>query len=160
MFSQQVEENFYMSRMEPAIREYLTKMREEAYIDIKPGYTDQRRQPEGDQAGLQRLYSALAKKKKKVERTRFRETTHIFRQKGSLEDQRRRHKLAAPLRHRKLPATKKKNGKVDPASMKPGKKEKIRFGKAPTTTLPPALAIHRPKMPGSSVQTRRPLQSR
>ncbi len=26
--------------MQPALRDYLTKLREEAYIDIKPGYTD------------------------------------------------------------------------------------------------------------------------
>ena len=37
---QQVEEAFYTSRMEPAMRGYLTTMREEAYIDIKPGLTD------------------------------------------------------------------------------------------------------------------------
>jgi peptidyl-prolyl cis-trans isomerase SurA len=36
----QVEEALYMSRMEPAIRDYLTKMREDAFIDIAPGYTD------------------------------------------------------------------------------------------------------------------------
>ena len=53
---QQVEENFYMARMEPAMREYLTTMREEAYIDIKPGYVDYRRQRQADQADLQRLY--------------------------------------------------------------------------------------------------------
>jgi len=26
--------------MQPALREYLTKLREDAYIDIKPGYID------------------------------------------------------------------------------------------------------------------------
>jgi peptidyl-prolyl cis-trans isomerase SurA len=26
--------------MQPALREYLTKLREDAYIDIKPGYLD------------------------------------------------------------------------------------------------------------------------
>ena len=29
-----------MSKMQPALRDYLTKLREEAYIDIKPGYMD------------------------------------------------------------------------------------------------------------------------
>ncbi len=29
-----------MSRMEPAIRDYLSKMRDEAFIYIKQGYTD------------------------------------------------------------------------------------------------------------------------
>jgi len=29
-----------MQRMEPAMRGYLTTMREQAFIDIKPGYSD------------------------------------------------------------------------------------------------------------------------
>ena len=37
---QQVEEAYYESKMEPAIREYLTTMRDEAYIDIKTGFED------------------------------------------------------------------------------------------------------------------------
>ena len=43
---QDVEQNFYMSRMEPAIRDYLTKMREDASIDIKHGLCGHRSQPE------------------------------------------------------------------------------------------------------------------
>jgi peptidyl-prolyl cis-trans isomerase SurA len=36
----QIQERLYMSKMQPALREYLTKLRENAYIDIKPGYID------------------------------------------------------------------------------------------------------------------------
>ena len=36
----QVQEQIYMVKMQPALRDYLTKLREEAYIDIKPGYID------------------------------------------------------------------------------------------------------------------------
>jgi peptidyl-prolyl cis-trans isomerase SurA len=36
----QIQERLYMSKMQPALREYLTKLREDAYIDIKPGYVD------------------------------------------------------------------------------------------------------------------------
>ena len=36
----QVQEQIYMTKMQPALRDYLTKLREEAYIDIKPGYID------------------------------------------------------------------------------------------------------------------------
>lgn len=35
-----VEEAIYMQKLQPALRTYLTKLREEAYIDIKPGYLD------------------------------------------------------------------------------------------------------------------------
>jgi len=36
----QIQEQLYVTKMQPALREYLTKLREEAYIDIKPGYLD------------------------------------------------------------------------------------------------------------------------
>src|SRR5205085_2088495 len=30
----------YMPRMQPAVRDYLTKLRTDAFLEIKPGYTD------------------------------------------------------------------------------------------------------------------------
>jgi peptidyl-prolyl cis-trans isomerase SurA len=130
---EQVEENFYMFRMEPAMRDYLTTMREQAYIDIKPGYTDS-----GASAKQTKpIYSAYApptpKKKKKVERTRFRENTRNFRQKTT--------QAASAPEPAAAPAKKsKKNASADQLSMKLGKKEKIRYGQAPTKTLPNAPA--------------------
>jgi peptidyl-prolyl cis-trans isomerase SurA len=35
-----IQEHLYMTKMQPALREYLTKLRENAFIDIKPGYID------------------------------------------------------------------------------------------------------------------------
>ena len=35
-----IQERIYMTKMQPALREYLTKLRENAYIDLKPGYVD------------------------------------------------------------------------------------------------------------------------
>ena len=35
-----VQENIYMQKMQPALRDYLTKLREDAYIDIKSPYVD------------------------------------------------------------------------------------------------------------------------
>jgi peptidyl-prolyl cis-trans isomerase SurA len=130
---EQVQQNFFAERMEPAMRGYLTTMREQAFIDIKPGYTDT-----GASAKQTKpIYSAYTppapKKKKKVERTRFRESTRTFRQKTS---QAAAPEAATPAA---APAMKgKKNKSADQASMKPGKKEKIRYGKAPTKTLPSA----------------------
>jgi peptidyl-prolyl cis-trans isomerase SurA len=129
---EQVEDAFYMSRMEPAIRAYLTTMREEAYVEVAPGYTDTGASPKQ----IKPVYSAYtppsAKKKKKVERTRYRETTHGFRQKSP---------QTAPPPEAAAPAPRGKKGKVQPVNlttMKPGKKEKIRYGKAPQETLPAA----------------------
>lgn len=139
--AQQVEENFYMARMEPAMRSYLTTMREQAFIDIKAGYTDT-----GASAKQTKpIYSAYApptpKKKKKVERTRFRESTHNFRQKQSktASASAPAEPAPAPAPATAKPAKKgKKGATVEQASMKPGKKEKIRLGQAPTKTLPSA----------------------
>jgi peptidyl-prolyl cis-trans isomerase SurA len=36
----QIQERLYMSKMQPALREYLTKLRENAYIDVKSPYVD------------------------------------------------------------------------------------------------------------------------
>ncbi len=36
----QIQEQLYSQMMQPSLRTYLTKLREDAYIDIKPGYTD------------------------------------------------------------------------------------------------------------------------
>jgi len=35
-----IQEAIYYEKLQPALRVYLTKLREDAYIDIKPGYTD------------------------------------------------------------------------------------------------------------------------
>ncbi len=37
---EQIQEQLYSQKVQPALREYLTKLREEAYIDVKPGYVD------------------------------------------------------------------------------------------------------------------------
>ena len=36
----QIEEQLYMQAMQPALRAYLTKRREESYVDIQPGFVD------------------------------------------------------------------------------------------------------------------------
>ena len=131
---QEVEQAFYEGKMMPAIRDYLTKMREDAYVEIKPGFEDTGASPNKRVQPIS--YAAYTppapKKKKKVERTRFRETTHTFRQKSPQPAPLAPQAAAAPAA-----ATANKKGKsADEASMKPGKKEKIRFGQAPTKTLP------------------------
>lgn len=35
-----IQDAVYMQKLQPALREYLTKLREDAFIDIKPGYVD------------------------------------------------------------------------------------------------------------------------
>ncbi len=67
-----VEEAVYMEKLEPALRAYLTKLREEAYIDIKPGYVDTAASPNETKpiyttaAPSDKAKSATKKKKKKM----------------------------------------------------------------------------------------------
>ena len=127
---EQVADTYYMAQMGPKIREYLTQMRDEGYVRIlKQGYEDTGASPGELKQTIS--YSAYTppspKKKKKVERTRFRETTHGFRQKSP------QNTAAA------APAAKTETASANPSpAMKPGKKEKIRYGQAPTKTLPKA----------------------
>ena len=130
----QVADAFYMTKMDPAIRSYLTQMREEGYVQVMlPGYTDTGASPSEKKQDISfSAYTPPApKKKRKIERTRFRETTHGFRQKSP--------QSATAAAEPAAPAAKKEKAEADTtASMKPGKKEKIRFGQAPTKTLPKA----------------------
>jgi peptidyl-prolyl cis-trans isomerase SurA len=154
----QVQDSIYMSRMEPAIRDYLTKLREESFIDIKPGYNDTGASANETKPVFSAYTPPAPKKKPKVERTRFRETTHTFRQKSPqpLADTapapaqaaaQSAPKPAAQTAPAAKPAQKgflekihvKKSEKSNqPATEKPGKREKIRFGQAPRKTLPAA----------------------
>ncbi len=142
----QVEQAYYMSQMDPAIRDYLNKMRDEAFIQIKQGYVDT-----GATAG--ELHSSISfsayvppapKKKGKVERTRFRESTHSFRERsgkaGSPADAANQAQTSAPPAATASTKKKKGNKKEQASTEKPGKKEKIRFGQAPRETLPSAAS--------------------
>ena len=67
----QIQEQIYMTKMQPALRDYLTKLREEAYIDIKPGYLDTGASPNETQpiyttASSDNGNSNKVKKKKKL----------------------------------------------------------------------------------------------
>ena len=144
---EQVDEALYMSRMEPAIRAYLTTMREQAFIDIKPGYVDTGASPNETKPVFSAYVPPAPKKKAKVERTRFRETPRNYRNKsGVVSDETATEPAAqtAPAAGQAAApattATNKKHhkGKEKDLAEKPGKKEKIRFGQAPRETLPAA----------------------
>jgi peptidyl-prolyl cis-trans isomerase SurA len=147
-----VEQAYYMSLMDPAIRDYLSRMRDEAFIQIKQGYVDAGATPAELHSSIS--FSAYVppapKKKAKVERTRFRESTHGFREKSGPAGPPAQSATEAPTGAAPAPpaatptqaTNKKKKGskKEEAATQKPGKKEKIRFGQAPRETLPSATA--------------------
>jgi peptidyl-prolyl cis-trans isomerase SurA len=136
----QVEDAYYMTRMEPAIRAYLTKLREDSYINIRPGYVDTGAST--NKRIIPITYSTYTppsqKKKRKVERTRFRENAH-YRQKSK----------QAHLVQASATTTTAQEQKAE----KPGKKEKIRFGRAPEETLPAAATPTRTEDAGATGTT-------
>ncbi len=131
----QVQEEVGMQKMEPALRAYLARLRNEAYIDIRNGYVDTGATP-NEQKIVQAAYAPpVPKKKKHVERTRFRQKP--VRKKKHLETAGRGMPAGVPT----LDQVNARNGKPEEVAsntQKPGKKEKIRFGQAPRETLPSA----------------------
>jgi peptidyl-prolyl cis-trans isomerase SurA len=131
----QIQEEVGMSKMEPALRAYLTTLRDQAYIDIRPGYVDS-----GASANeLKFIQSAYVppspKKKKHVQRARYAGRPGRGHKAAS---------TAAAAPPAGVPTLDKVNSQSGQPSevasnagtQKPGKREKIRFGQAPRETLP------------------------
>ena len=118
---QQVQEAMYNEQMQPALRAYLTKLREDAYIDIKAGFVDAGASSKQSKPVFSAYAAPLSKKQKQAAKKRFD----------------RNGKLNASA---SLPAAVAKpavikldrNGKP-----KRVRREKIRFGQSPEQALPP-----------------------
>jgi peptidyl-prolyl cis-trans isomerase SurA len=118
----------------------MTKLREDAYIEIKGGYEDSGASPNEMKPVFSAYTPPSAHKKNHVQRTRFNgrgrkaavqpatETATVPANVPSLGDVPQGN--AAP--------TAKQVANAKKVTMKPGKKEKIRFGQAPRETLPAA----------------------
>jgi peptidyl-prolyl cis-trans isomerase SurA len=116
-----VEEALYMERMQPALRQYLTKLREDGYVDLRPGAVDTGASPNEVHA-VTSAYTPPQpkKKKKKFARKRYRG-----------RDRSRRSQTAS---------SKSASASGHKTTQVAGKKEKIRYGQAPRESLPPALS--------------------
>lgn len=132
---QQVDEAIYFQQLQPALRAYLTKAREEAYIDIKPGFVDtgsshQESKPEFT------AYTPPPVKKKTLKKERL--------------EQEKAQKAQADLAEAREKAAEKQEAAADakaasqsgtkrashPAKRKKIHREKIRYGQAPRKALP------------------------
>jgi peptidyl-prolyl cis-trans isomerase SurA len=120
----QVQEAMYEAAMQPALRAYLTDLREKAFIDIAPGYTDTGASPKETKP----VYAAAgqpAVKKKVAQKARM---------------ERQRVAYAAAKEQAKADANKPvQPGATNVAGNKRPKKikrEKIRFGQMPQNSLP------------------------
>ena len=117
----QVQEAIYSEQMQPALRTYLTKLREDAYIDIKSGFVDSGASSKQSKPVFSAYAAPVSKKQKRAAKKRFDRGAAI------------NASVSAPAAVAK-PAVIKldKNGKP-----KKVKREKIRFGQAPEQSLPP-----------------------
>jgi peptidyl-prolyl cis-trans isomerase SurA len=136
----QIQEAMYADQMQPALRAYLTKLREDAYISIKAGYTDSGASP--TQAKSDFLFTAytapVVKKKAAVQKQRFDRG-------GRFSEVSKTQPVAAPAAAGTNGAaptpTTTTGGHLAPLTRhKKVKREKIRFGQAPRNSLPTAPA--------------------
>jgi peptidyl-prolyl cis-trans isomerase SurA len=129
---EQVEQAVYMEQMQPALRTYLTELREQAYVDIKPGFVDTGASTKQTKPVFTAYIPPSAKKKPvTTEKSRFDRHGHALPAVAPAAEP-----VAAPASTPTAPAhlaTVKlnKNGKPRKAS-----REKVRFGQAPRETLP------------------------
>ena len=129
-----IQEKIGMTKMEPAMRSYLEKLRDEAAIQVRAPYSDSGATPNEIKFIEGAYQPPQPKKKKHVERARYRQLS------TRKEKQTATNSAAAPAGVPTLDQVNAQKGApVQVASAKtekPGKKEKIRFGQAPRETLP------------------------
>jgi peptidyl-prolyl cis-trans isomerase SurA len=151
---QQVQEGMYAEAMQPALRAYLTKLREDAYIDIRTGYVDSGASPKATKPVFT-AYTPPAVKKKPVQQkkrfdrgTKFSTATKTAAAPAAASTAAPATAApgAAPTAAVTAPATAPAATSTAPtttatAATKPQKphkvkREKVRFGQAPRNSLP------------------------
>ena len=130
----QVQEAIYLSALQPALRSYLSKAREDAFVDIKPGFVDTGATHRENRPGFT-AYAPPPPKKKTVKKQQAQRARAQRAQEQLAEA---RQKVAA-----KQAAVVEAKSQANVNAGKPEKKvrihrEKVRFGQAPRNALPGA----------------------
>ncbi|MCU1251755.1 MAG: PpiC-type peptidyl-prolyl cis-trans isomerase [Edaphobacter sp.] len=148
---QQVQEGMYAEAMQPALRAYLTKLREDAYINIRDGYVDSGVSPK-ETKPVYTAYTPPVVKKKSVQQkkrfdrgTKFSTATKVpsAPAAGPAAATATAAPATAPTEAVTPPATAPTPSKVPTTATatatKPQKvkREKVRYGQAPRNSLPP-----------------------
>jgi peptidyl-prolyl cis-trans isomerase SurA len=127
----QIQEAMYSEQMQPALRAYLTKLREEAYIDIRAGYVDSGASSKQTKPVFTAYAPPVSKKKAVQQKKRFdRGTKYSTVAKSSAAV------AATPVAAVATPTTVTKHGKTTVVKPKKVKREKVRYGQAPRNSLP------------------------
>ena len=151
---QQVEESIYNQQMQPALRSYLTHLREDAYIDIAPGFVDSGASPNETKPVYSAYVPPAKKVKKVVEKKRFDRRGHAVpatanaSAKAASATPAVLNGTAVPAASNgapastSTPATGRMSKRKSSKSNKPEKikREKVRFGQAPREALPASEA--------------------
>lgn len=134
----QIENAVGYNKMQPALRAYLTKLRNESYIDIRPGYTDAGATP-NEMKPIYSAYVPPSGKKKKAHMTRVRYDAYHRGRHYRVKKKAKTEEASAQTSTKESRKLRRERRKERAGIQKPGKKEKIRFGQAPRENLPPAL---------------------
>ncbi len=121
----QIQEAMYMEQMQPALRAYLTKLREDSYIEIRDGFVDSGASPRETKPVYTSYAPPAPKKKKVVEKSRYDRSGRIAQRKPEVKP------VSATVpssANATQSGSKHKEQKI--------RKEKIRFGQAPRKALP------------------------
>ncbi len=132
----QVQEALYMQSMQPALRAYLSKLREEAYIDIKPGFVDSGASSKQTKPVFTAYAPPVSKKKAQTEKQRFDRGGRF-----STVSKTTTAPVVATPAVATAPSAAVTTATTSKTSAHPAKKkikrEKIRYGQAPRNALPP-----------------------
>ena len=131
----QVQEAMYTEAMQPALRAYLTKLREDSWVEVRAGYVDSGASTKQTKMVFTSYVPPAPKKKADREKKRFDRGT-----KFSAVAKTKATPTATPTALVTTPTkTTAKSTKTNGKPSKPAKvkREKVRFGQAPRNALPP-----------------------
>jgi peptidyl-prolyl cis-trans isomerase SurA len=138
---EQVQQAMYFEQLQPALRAYLTKARDDAYLEIAPGFVDSgsaRKQTKPVDIAYT-AYKAPAIKKKNLAKQRIEQEKA---NKAQAELAAARERLAEKQAEKAASVSQKAGVKNVSMPVKPKKirREKIRYGQAPQKSLPAATS--------------------
>jgi peptidyl-prolyl cis-trans isomerase SurA len=132
----QIEQAIYMQKIGPAVRAYLTRLRNEAYIDIRPGYTDAGASPNETKPTFA-AYTPPQPKKKKKQKARYDSQTGRY-SRGTLHAK-APVEVASATTSETAPnvaaSSSSAEKKTRPEKKHEPKREKFRFGHAPAAPV-------------------------
>ena len=134
----QIQEAMYNEQMQPALRAYLMKLREDAYIDIRKGYVDSGASPRQTKPIFTAYAPPAVKKKAVVDKRRFdRGTKYSTVAKAGPAPAPVATPVATVVQSPDAGKRSRKSKTGKPSKPKKIKREKVRYGQAPRVSLPP-----------------------